>query len=101
MVEPSALENLLSKPGPLFEGCGSIQDESAANSIECPEPLGSTKAGYICADHTVIIIFRLQTIGGPYIPIESYGYSATCPRIDPNRSMSAKVKITGPNLLAP
>jgi hypothetical protein len=46
MVEPSALENLLSKPGPLFEGCGSIQDQSAANSIECPEPLGSTKAGY-------------------------------------------------------
>ena len=27
------------------------------------------KAGYICADQTVIFIFRLQKGGGPYIPV--------------------------------
>ena len=28
-----------------------------------------TKAGYICADQTVIFTFRLQRSGGPYIPV--------------------------------
>jgi hypothetical protein len=38
-----------------------------AYSIECPECFCSTEAGYICADHTAFVTFRLQPSGGPYI----------------------------------
>ena len=39
-------------------------------------PLTPLKAEYICADHTVILSFRLRQRGGPYIPIRRDNASA-------------------------
>ena len=65
MVEPVALETCHTEQPPEASKLVRTRAQRIPSRSRAPAHI---KTGYICADPTVILTFRLQQGGGPYIP---------------------------------
>jgi hypothetical protein len=65
-VDPGAPENLHSENA--FKGSVTKKDESAAHSIQARSSLLQSRPNTFAQTNSVILTFRLQNGGGPYIP---------------------------------
>ena len=77
-VDPGALENLHSENA--FKGSVTKKDESAAHPIQARSSLLQSRPNTFAQTNSVILTFRLQNGGGPYIP------SRWDEKVDPDRS---------------
>jgi hypothetical protein len=65
-VDPGALENLY--PENAFKGSVTKKDVSAAHPIQARSSLLQSRPNTFAQTNSVILTFRLQNGGGPYIP---------------------------------
>src|ERR1700722_19858542 len=66
-VDPGALENLHSENA--FKGSVTKKDEGAAHPIQARSSLLQSRPNTFAQTNSVILTFRLQNGGGPYIPV--------------------------------